>query len=600
MTRFGTKSKLVAAAVGGALVLTACGSDNGDGNGSSDDGAQSDGGGGGTITLGYEQEWTTWNATTSDGNLSANSVATYHVTTGFWYFGEGGEITPNEDFGSYEVVNEDPLTVTYTFHEDAAWSDGTPIDCVDALLWWTQQGGYLDWSTPGTGGIEDTKMPDCNAGDKEFTIEYLTPYVDWEAAGPGHGNNSIQPAHVVAEQGGLDSADELIDIIKAVEWDYSTPHNAREHGGIEEAEDALAEAIDFFKTGWIIDGALPDEALIPSSGPFTVGSYDAGEQLTLVPNTEYWGTPAAADEVVFRYIAQDAQAQALQNGEIDIMAPQPSVDLKNQLESLSGVEVEVYDQYLYEHATFNFESGPFSESLPLREAFMKCLPRETLVENLIRPVDPEAEVRNSVVAHPLDPYYDAVVDASLPAEFAEQDIDGAREILEDEDAVGTEIRLRTLDNPRRNAQGQLIKDACDEAGFEVDFEAHGDFFAQDGAMYTNRYDVAMAGWSGSAVIAGWNSTYSTPDECSASGKGNNNGCYSNADLDALLEQVLEAADEDEKVELISEISSILWSDGVSVPLFNHPGMAAWADDVQNVVPNPAQSDIVWNMPLWAR
>lgn len=598
MTRFGRTSKLVAAAMGGALVLTACGSDSGD-NGSSDD-SQSDGGGGGTITLGYEQEWTTWNSTTSDGNLVANSVATYQVTTGFWFFGEGGAITPNEEFGSYEVVSEDPLTVTYTFHPDAAWSDGTPLDCDDALMWWSQQGGFLDFSTPGTAGIEDTKMPECESGDKEFTLEYLTPYADWEGAGPGQGNTTIMPAHVVAEQGGLESGDELIDIIKGVDWDYSTPHSERDHGGIEEAEAALADAIEFFKTGWIIDGALPDESLIPSSGPFTIGSYSAGEQLTLVPNEAYWGEPAKADEVIFRYIAQDAQAQALQNGEIDIMSPQPSSDLRDQLEALSGVEVAVFDQYLYEHNTFNFESGPFSESLPLREAWMKCLPRETLVQNLIRPIDEEAQVRNTVVAHPLDPYYDDVVSNSMPDEFAEQDIEGAREILEEEDAVGTTIRLRTLDNPRRNAQGQLIQDACNEAGFDVDFEAHGDFFAQDGAMYTNRYDVAMAAWSGSALISGWNSTYSTPDECSASGKGNNNGCYSNPELDALLEEVLVTVDEDEKVRVISEISTILWEDGVSVPLFNHPGMAAWADDVQNVVPNPAQSDIVWNMQEWTR
>jgi peptide/nickel transport system substrate-binding protein len=595
MTRFGTTSKLVAAALGGVLVLSACGSDDSNGNGDNGDGGN-EAGGGGTIIYASEQEWSSWNPTTSDANLAVNSLSTYHVTTGFWYFGEGGVITPNEDFGSYEVINEDPLTVKYTINEDAAWSDGNPIDCAEALIHWSQEGGYLDWSTSGTQGMEDVKMPDCEPGDKEFIHEYRVPFADWEANGPGHGNTAFMPAHVIAEQGGFESEEEIIEIIKSVDWEDA---DAREAGAAE-ANEKLADAIKFFKEGWVIDGELPAAETIPSSGPFTVGAYQAGEQLTLVPNENYWGEPAKADEVIFRFVPQDAQAQALQNGDIDIMAPQPSVDLKRQLEALSGVEVAVFDQYLYEHNTFNFESGPFSDNLELRQAWMKCVPRQLLVENLINPVDENAVPRDSVVAHPLDPYYEEVVANSLPAEFAETDIEGAKAILEDLDMVGTEIKLRTLDNPRRNAQGQLIKDACEQAGFKVDFEAHGDFFAPDGALYNNRYDVAMAAWSGSAVISGWNSTYKTPSACTAEGKGNNNGCYSNEELDALLTEVLQASDEDDKTRLISEISAHLWDNAVTFPLFNHPGMAAWASDVQNVVPNPSQSDIVWNMPQWHR
>lgn len=568
-------------------MLSACGGGGDDGD---------DGGAGNSIVFAYEQELASWNKTTSDGNLSANSIPLQWVTMGFWYWGEGGEITPNEDFGSYEMVSEDPLTIEYTIHPDAVWSDGEPIDCDDVLLHWSQNGGYLDWSTPSTTGIEDVMLPDCEPGDKEFTYEYRQPFADWEIQAPGHGNNTMMPAHIVAEQGGLESGDELIDIIKSVDWENE---DVREEQA-EQANEQLADAIEFFQNGWVISDSLPDEELIPSSGPFITGSYDSGNQLTLVPNEEYWGEPPAADEVIIRFIEQNEQAQALQNGEIDIMAPQPTNDLKDQLEAMEGVQTEVFDQFTFEHITFNHDSGAFADSPELRQAFAMCVPRQLMVENLIHPIQPDAEPRDTATAHHLEDYYDEVVAASLPEEVAAQDVDAARELLEEHDLVGTTVELGTQDNPRRNNQAQLTQDACNEAGFDVQLNVSADFLEGDGDMYGGRFDAAMFAWQGSPAIANWTGTYTTIRECTADGKGNNVGCYSSEETDALINEVLQTADPDEQARLVGEISARLWEDGVSIPLFNHPGMAAWADDVQNVVPNPAQSDMVWNMPEWTR
>lgn len=592
MTRFGKTSKLVAAALGGALALSACGGGSDDTDEPKDSETSAAAEGGGTITLAYEQELFTYNGNTGDGNALANSIATQWVKTGFWYFGEDGVVTPNEDFGTFEKTSDDPLTVEYQINENAAWSDGEPIDCDDIMLWWAQSGGFLGFSTAGTAGVEDTKMPTCAPGDKNFTLEYTKPYADWMATAPGHGNGALQPAHIVATQGGLADGAELIQVIQGV--DYA------DEAAVEAANEQLADAIEFYNNGWTIDGALPSEDLIPSSGPFKFGEYKAGESLTLVPNDAYWGTAPKADEVVIRFIEQNEQAQALQNGEVDIVSPQPSTDLKAQLESLSGVELAVFPQYVYEHLTFNHDSGAFAGNPELRKAFVMCVPRQLMVDNLIKPVQEDAAVVNSTVAATLDPFYQEVVDNSVPADMAQQDIEGAKKILEDNDLVGTTVKVRTLDNPRRNQQGQLIKDACDQAGFDIDFEAHGDFFEGEGALYQNRYDVSMFAWSGSSLISGWNSQYRTVDECTAEAKGSNMGCYSNEEMDALLDQVLRTSVEQEKIDLISQISKISWEDVVAIPLFNHPGMAAWNSEVQGIVPNPAQSDIVWNMPEWTR
>ncbi|SNR32079.1 peptide/nickel transport system substrate-binding protein [Haloechinothrix alba] len=569
----------VAMIAGSALVLSAC-ADNGD------DAAGDDGGGGDTITLAWPQPFDSYNNTTAGANSFANGVVMEWVTTGFWHFaGEDGQVTPNEEFGTYEQVSDDPLTVEYTINEDATWSDGEPIDCDDALLWWAQQSGESDYSAIGTDGVEDTQVPDCEAGDKEFTLEYEQPFADWTSNGPSNGNAAMMPAHVVAEQGGL-SSEEFIEAVKAEDWE------------------ALEDTVDFFNEGWLLDGALPDEELIPSSGPYKLDSYQEGQHVTLTYNEEYWGEAPETETIVIREIPEEEQVQALENQEVDIINPQPTVDIANQIEAAeaAGIESAVENQYSYEHLDFNFNDGPFAESRELREAFALCVPRQTIVENLIQPVMPEAETKDIRNIAPWDPGFDEAIDRSSEwlDEYGEQDLERSRQILEDEDAVGTEIRLETLDNERRNNAGTLITEACEEAGFEVEFDASADFFDTSGGLSQGTFDVAMFAWIGSSVLSGWNSTYRSPEECSAEGKGNNMGCYSDEEMDQMLDDILRQSDQDEALSIAADIEEKLWADLATIPLYQHPNIAAWQQDVQNIVMNPTQTGLVWNMPEWSR
>jgi peptide/nickel transport system substrate-binding protein len=584
MTRFGTTSKILAATLGGALVLSACGGGDDDGG---DDGGNA--AGGSVITLAEAQPFQSYNNTTAAANSSMNSTVMNWVITGFWYFGGGdGALTPNEEFGTYEKTSDDPLTVEYHINEEAAWSDGEPIDCDDVLLWWTAQSGAMDglFSAIGTEGIENTEMPDCQPGDKSFTLVYDQPFADWAANGPSHGNESFMPAHVVAEQGGL-STEEFLTALP------------------EQDRDALEEAAQFFNEGWVIEGSLPDPSLIPSAGPYMLSDFVEGQSVTLTRNENYWGTPGAADTIVIRTIPEEGQVQALQNGEVDVIHPQPTVDLVSQIEQAAqagNIEYEVGDQYTYEHLDFNFDEGVFADNLELRRAFSLCVPREQIVENLIRPVVPDAEVKNVRNVAPWDPGYDIAEEAvaEQATEYGTQDIERAREILEQEDAVGTTVRLQTLDIQRRNDTGQMIKAACDEAGFNVEFSSDADFFDTSGGLSQGTFDVAMYAWIGSSLVSGWLSTYATVDECSAAGKGNNNGCYSNPEVDELLEEVMLTTEPEETHRIVADIERILWEDMVTIPLFQHPGITAWSSQVENVVPDPSQTGVVWNMPEWSK
>ena len=100
------------------------------------------------------------------------------------------------------------------------------------------------------------------------------------------------------------------------------------------------------------------------------------------------------NELVIRFIG-DSQAQvtALQNGEVDIISPQASGDTLTALEGIDGVTVNQGDELSYDHLDLTF-AGPLADQ-NVREAFLKTIPRQQLVDTLIKPVNPDAEVLNS-------------------------------------------------------------------------------------------------------------------------------------------------------------------------------------------------------------
>ncbi len=522
-----------------------------------------------TFTYAYEQEWQAYNTATAATNASQNAIPMNRVTLGFWYFAPDGSVAPETDFGTYEKVSDDPLTINYSFADDAVWSDGEPIDCDDAYLaWYSNTGKTKTFKTISTDGYEDIKTVECADGDKDFSVTYDKPYADWVAQ-----FGSILPAHVVEKEAGID------DLIAAVD---------------ENDTKGLDAAGDFWSNDWVFKpGELPDESLVPSSGPYKLSKWESGNSLTLAANENYYGDAPLADTVVIRFIAATSQAQALENGEIQAMDPQPNPDLQKQLEKLGdSIVFDTADQFTWEHYDFNFD-GAFGDKA-LREAFALCLPRQTIVDNLIKPDNPEAIVLNSRYFLPFQPDYQEVADAITPEAYATQDIEAARQILVDNDAVGTELRLGYIvPNDRRVAESQLVQDACgpDGAGFDVVDEGDKTFFNAGGALVTGNFDVALFAWAGSPLVTGSSAIYVTDG-------GSNYGNYANKDVDALIDTLNQTSDPEEQKAIIIEMETILWNDLATIPVFAFPGIVAYDASAEGVEYNATQAGLTWNMQDW--
>lgn len=609
-------SAAAALAAGSALILSACAPGGGNAGESSNGSGASQGGdsGAGNVIEGDKGQKLTAEASgpemadlgdveTQDGSiaysvgaddflsyngLQSNTYTTYNsavadrMFSSFWYFGTDGSIIPNEDFGTYEKTSDDPLTVKYTISDDAKWSDGTPVTAGDFIVHWAANNETVKAEGSETPLFDSISFeqgkyipeaPEGEADGKEFTVTYPEPYADWEIL-----ISTALPAHIVAKEAGM-SFEELVTAAK------------------EKDVEALTPAAEFWNDGWDFSpGELPDASLVPSMGPykFKDGGWQAGQSITLEANPEYWGTPPATKELVLRFADPKTHVQALQNGDLDVIEPQATVDTLQQLEGLGeDVNVQTGDQLTWEHVDYNRGEGSvFADSPELREAFALCLPRQQIVDNLIKPIYADAQVMNLREVFPFQDKYQEVVDAAYPKEMDQPNIEKAKELVEKSGVSKPTVRLGyQAGNQRRTETVALIKSSCDQAGFDVQ-DANSPVFFKE-VMPAGDYDAALYAWAGSGQKASGANIYQSDGA-------QNQQSYNNPEVDAAWDKLATSLDENEQLEQVKTIEKLLWEDFQAIPLYAHPGLVGHKADVANVRDTAAQSGALWNVEQWVR
>lgn len=609
-------SAAAALAAGSALILSACAPGGGNAGESSNGSGASQGGdsGAGNVIEGDKGQKLTAEASgpemadlgdveTQDGSiaysvgaddflsyngLQSNTYTTYNsavvdrMFSSFWYFGTDGSIIPNKDFGTYEKTSDDPLTVKYTISDDAKWSDGTPVTAGDFIVHWAANNDTVKAEGSETPLFDSISFeqgkyipeaPEGEADGKEFTVTYPEPYADWEIL-----ISTALPAHIVAKEAGM-SFEELVTAAK------------------EKDVEALTPAAEFWNDGWDFSpGELPDASLVPSMGPykFKDGGWQAGQSITLEANPEYWGTPPATKELVLRFADPKTHVQALQNGDLDVIEPQATVDTLQQLEGLGeDVNVQTGDQLTWEHVDYNRGEGSvFADSPELREAFALCLPRQQIVDNLIKPIYADAQVMNLREVFPFQDKYQEVVDEAYPKEMDEPNIEKAKELVEKSGVSKPTVRLGyQAGNQRRTETVALIKSSCDQAGFDVQ-DANSPVFFKE-VMPAGDYDAALYAWAGSGQKASGANIYQSDGA-------QNQQSYNNPEVDAAWDKLATSLDENEQLEQVKTIEKLLWEDFQAIPLYAHPGLVGHKADVANVRDTAAQSGALWNVEQWVR
>lgn len=216
----------------------------------------------------------TSNAASWDGVSSRADAIASRVYPGMYSEGPSGEIIPNTDLVTAEVMPAPVRTVRYTIAENARYSDGRQLTCDDYLLAFTAgvMSPLFDSFQPQSFDVERL---DCAPGAKTFTVIFRGDTgLRWRYLfGPG----SVLPFHAIAGKAGV-AEDQL--------HQWLLDRNA----------EALAPVAQIWNRGFRFDSF--DPTLQVAAGPYRIDSIGSSGEVKLVRNDLYAGEPAALDTVV--------------------------------------------------------------------------------------------------------------------------------------------------------------------------------------------------------------------------------------------------------------------------------------------------------------
>ncbi|WP_113718873.1 ABC transporter family substrate-binding protein [Arthrobacter dokdonensis] len=551
---------------------------------------------GGNITVLEPAPFTSFNAASTTGQGGTNTRIDYATHSGFNYVDSDLKLVMNDKFGKYEKISDKPLTIKYTINSGVQWSDGAPVTAADLFLQWAAASGYYNDATldpafkvvkgsayfnygGDTTGLSQTSMPVIGDNGSSLTLSYTKPYSDWETA---LGSTVSIPAHIVAVRAGLKDADALVSLLQGIpKGDPSAPVKPNPE---------LRKVANFWNTGFDTK-SMPDPSLALSNGPYLVKGITAGKELVLTRNVDYnWGTVPTLDTITVHYNSKaDAQIAALKAKSADVASPTLTADNLAALAEVKsdGVQTQVGNTLGFDQAVLNFK-GVLAKP-DLRTAFLNTVPRQDIVDQVAKPLNPDATVLDSFVFRAVQTPYKESTSSNGSAGFAAADIDAAKKLLAG--ATPTVRILYNKDDPVRAAEFDLISASARMAGFTVTDAGKGSAQWLQ-ALKDGAFDVALYGWTSNPT-----GSVQVPQVFRTGAPSNLNN-FSNTVVDQLTEQLAGEPDDAKQNALKMQIDKLVFGAGYGLPLFQRSAAAAYGPHVSGVQYSPVPVGVWWNVWDW--
>ena len=248
---------------------------------------------------------------------------------------------------------------------------------------------------------------------------------------------------------------------------------------------ALKPIADFWNTGFDADQLPSDPSLYLSTGPYKVTAYQQRASLTLERNPDYnWGPKPAFDKITYTIIGDPTAAvQALTNEETDIISPQATADIYQAVSGLADRGIEVAGR---RRRHLRARRPRLRQRRAVRPGEVRRrrrrrrsrsgrrssrpIPRTEILDRLIKPINPEAVLRESFVLVPGAPGYDEVVGGERDERLRPGGHPRRAKALLAEAGVTTARSTSgcciAANNPRRSNEYDLMKASAAQAGLQ--------------------------------------------------------------------------------------------------------------------------------------
>jgi len=586
-----------------------------------------------TVTLISSADITSLNSGTQSGNTSYNNVPASLTGMGFLYYDADATLVKNTKFGTMAIVKktETDFRIKYTVTAGQQWSDGTPIDATDLLLShivqsdkYSKEAGLGDPAdgkvTPAFDSVSYSStyadhvvgLPVVSSDRMSLTVRFDKPLPDWELLAPGPSPVHAMTLMADGKKGLQSSAANIAAKNKFKNWFLTKSPK-------------LATVGKIWSTGYDLTkiDASTNALLLVSNGGFIVSKFTYGESMTLVRNPKYSSGPAMqtvnpVNTVIIKIIKDNtAMVQALRNGDVDVYYNTlPTANDKLVLEALPNATTVTQTGGNYSHldlrvGAFTGESeykgifaGNSQKAKDLRKAFLLAVPRQQMVDTLIKPVSPKATTMDTQFELPGTSAYRTITAASGVSEYtAGTQADRTAKALA---LVKKYYPNASAENPLapvafvhanttlRNNLARLILAETTKAGFKVTTTASANLFGTVDTNKESKFDVTMYGF-GLTAISQANAT-----GIYKSDGGNNVWGWNDPEVDKIMKSL--EGDILTPAEITAKrlaADKLIIANAWGLPLYANPTIAAYSNDLKGIQIAPIGANVTWNFFEWS-
>ncbi|HUP52870.1 MAG TPA: ABC transporter substrate-binding protein [Longimicrobiales bacterium] len=472
------------------------------------------------------------------------------------------EVLPNATFRSdliagADIVSRSPFTVVYRIRPEARWNDGVRVTASDFVFTDRMRRRH---PRLGRGvDLHHTHVRTALAVDaKTVRVVLRAPHADWRY---------------------------LFDIV--------LPRHALVG---EDFERVWAGEIDNPKTRESI-----------GSGPFLIGRWERGKQLTFVRSPRYWGPhPAYLQRIVFRFLPVEDIEPALRRGEIDMIDPAPAIlgASANEFHRRPAPGIRALHGLCacYEHFTIRMGEGGHRalRSRLVRQAIAYGIDRAAIARETGRlsgAGTAALQPADSAVHIPSSPYY------RTNWQGFRYQTGRARRLLKQagcrpgRDGVyicaGERLSLRFVAPAgieRRELTVRLAQAQLRQVGVEVRLVFGSPQTVLGQILPSGAFDLILFGWSVGASTAGWKDVFG------CQGPSNHMG-YCDRLVTRDLVQATRVLDDTRRAGLLNGIDARLAKAVPMIPLYLPSSFWAFKATLRGVVPNGPGS-FAWNSEDW--
>lgn len=485
---------------------------------------------GGNLRLSMNQFPPNFNPLHIDGNLAENAAMLKATMPRAFIIGPDGSATVDTDyFTSVELTGTNPQVVIYTINPKATWSDGTPLSWHDiASQIHATSGADGGFAIASTNGAERVASVTRGVNDRQAVVRFAKPYAEWR--GMFAGNSMLLPHSMTADPDTFNKA------------------QLRRPG--------------------------------PSAGPFMLSTLDrTSQRITLTRNPHWWGKPPKLDTITYLVLDESARMPALQNHTIDATGV-ATLDQLTIARRTEGIAIRRAPTPAWNHFTFNGAPGAILSDKALRLAVMRGIDRTTIAKVTQRGLtaDP-VPLNNHIYVAGQEGYQDNSKVVAYDPERAKRELDALGWKLHgkfrEKDGQPLVIRHLFYDASSTRQFAQVAQHNLAQIGvkLQLDSKAGGGFFTD----YVNvgDFDIAQFSWVGDAFpLAGLN-------QISASYGEANFGKIGSPEIDAKIEETLQALDPALARARANEVDALLWAEGFSLPLIQTTGNVAVRSSLAN-------------------